>query len=229
MLNLAGTPYTDNGHSSMLAYEIEDSGYDQLHVWRLHWEELIDFPLGTYRFHIEGHSYDGAGTQAYSLDSGPFELQPSTRMVIHNASLTESEVVLGLSYASGPTNDDGQSAFEELKATGFLHHAGDVPPTLPFPVPTDGSVTVNVSITPTSGTPVELPATVVETRGSMPYRYVSARDSEGVESTAERSIATGIVTLEQAVYEGAGSYHLEVQVQDSLGNSGSLSQDLNVE
>ncbi|MBW2699254.1 MAG: neutral/alkaline non-lysosomal ceramidase N-terminal domain-containing protein [Deltaproteobacteria bacterium] len=229
VLNLAGTPYSDDGHSTMLTYELENSDYDPPHIWQLQWEEHLDFPLGTYRLHIEGHYFDGTGTQGYSLDSSPFELLPSTHMILHNLQLQQSGLTGSVSYAPGLTNDDGESTFEGLASSSFLHRSARVPPYLPHPVPADGSVSVQASLTPPSGSPVDLTAGTVDADGQVAYTYVNARDGEGTESTAQRNIPTGNFTLNHSQYEGAGHYSLQVQVTDAHGNSGTLAQGFDLQ
>lgn len=49
-------------------------------VWVVRWEELRDFPAGTYRFAVEGHYKDNAGRTSYTTESREFELVPSDKL-----------------------------------------------------------------------------------------------------------------------------------------------------
>ncbi|MBN2495017.1 MAG: neutral/alkaline non-lysosomal ceramidase N-terminal domain-containing protein [Deltaproteobacteria bacterium] len=224
--NAAGVVYSDNGHSTMLWYL---GDYDLDHSWKLAWEEHIDFPTGRYRIHIDGHFFDGAGVQPYSLDSAPFDLLPSSRMPIAGVVLDASQLSGAVLYPAGPTNDDGQSAFDGLAARGFLRHTAEAPPQMPWPVPADGSVTVTARIQPPSGEPVDCDAMSAAARVRVDYTYVNARDGQGGESQAVHNLAATGFEGAHGAYAGPGLYSLEISAADPHGNTGSARVELELD
>lgn len=223
--NTAGVPYTDNGFETMLWYR---GDYQTDHTWELSWEERLDFPAGHYRIRVEGHAYDGTTTSAYQVLSSEFDFVPCSRMVITGLRLQTDSVSGTVLYPAGPTTDDGSTAFSDLAPRGFLHHNGRVPPTMPWPVPVDGTVTVQVTIQPPSGEPVVLEDIPVDSTGTIEYTYVSSRDTEGAETTASRTLPASDFEASHAAYQGGGAYTLNVTATDAHGNTGTASTQVDL-
>ena len=223
--NNAGVIYSDDGYTTITFYR---GDYDSDHTWELHWEEKLDFPTGRYRIHIEGHYYDGQQVQSYQLDSRPFDFVPCSRLLVLGVQMDENDISAAVMYPPGPTNDDGQNPFSQLEPLGVLRHTGLVPPTMPWPVPADGTVTVTVSIQPPSGDAVQLGPLAVDGSGQVEYHYVSSRDAQGQESTATASLPASLFTAAHGAWRGAGQYQLTVTASDSHGNGGSSTLTLDL-
>ncbi len=226
VINAAGTPYTDDLHSSMLWYR---GDYEADHTWELEWEEDIDFPAGTYRLHIDGHFYDGGGTETYTADSTAFELTPSTRLVLTDLALAGDQVSGAVLYPAGPTTDDGSSAFSGLESTGYLRHTGRVAAHLPYPVPVDGSVTVDVGIEPPAGPAIQVEDIPVDNEGQAPVTLVVARDEQGQESTEVQALTAGRFQATHAAGSAPGTYALTVTATDAFGNTGQTTVQIEVQ
>ncbi|MBW1810714.1 MAG: hypothetical protein JRJ87_21155 [Deltaproteobacteria bacterium] len=216
--NIAGEIVSDDGFSTLTLYH---GDYESDHTWEITWEEAVAFPAGRYRIHIDGHYFDGSGTQSYQVNSQAIDFGPSTRLIVYGISLTNDKISGTVHYPAGPTNDDGESAFASLKATGYLLHSGLVPPEMPWPLPTDGSATVDIVIQPPTGDPVNLNDVAIDQSGQIDYVYVASRDNEGTQTTSSRNIPSSGFETNQAAYQGAGSYTVTVTATDANSNSGS--------
>ncbi len=224
--NAAGTPYSCDLHSSMIWYL---GDYEADHTWELSWEEKIDFPAGTYRIRVDGNFHDGGGTQEYTATSSTFEFKPSTRLVVTGIEFNGDQVSGVVFYPNGPTTDDGVSEFDELEPLGYLHHTGVVPPFMPYPVPTDGSVVVDVSIEPPSGPPaLEMTGVPVDTSGQFDYAYVRSRDAEGVESFDQRTLPSSHFSATPGDVSAPGTYSVTVTATDGHGNTGGATVQIEV-
>lgn len=223
--NTAGVEYSDNGFETMLWYR---GDYADDHTWELSWEERLDFPAGRYRIRVEGHAFDGSDTAPYQVLSGAFDFVPSSRMVITGLALTPDSVSGSVLYPPGPTTDDGSSAFSGLAPLGFLHHDGRVPATMPWPAPADGTVTVDVTIQPPAGDPVVIEDVPVDASGEVDYRYVTARDTQGTETTANTTLPAAQFEVGHQTHQGAGSYTLTVTATDAHGNTGTATTQIDL-
>ena len=226
VVNAAGSAYTCDLHSSMLWYL---GDYDLDHSWMLEWEEGLTFPLGTYRLRIDGHYFDGSGTQTYQTTSQAFDFQASSRMVVSDLQLAGDQISGTVRYPAGPTNDDGVSEFENLKPSGYLFHSSEVPPNMPFPTPADGSVTVDASITPPNGGAVSVEDLPASGQAVSTYSYVSARDDQGVESTSQADLPGTTFSGTHAAGSAAGTYNVTATVSDAHGNTGSAEVQIQVQ
>lgn len=110
-------------------------------VWSVYWEELKDFPLGTYRFRVNGHylAEEGGDRQPYETFSEPFELIPSQALIIDELEFSDqSTITFRLSYP--PANQLGTvgSGNDPTMPTGsFRMHHRQVASGLPIPVEAD--------------------------------------------------------------------------------------------
>jgi hypothetical protein len=224
VVNAAGVPYTDLYHSSMIRYL---GNYEADHTWQLTWEERLDFPLGRYRLRVDGHFWNGGARQPYDLTSKAFDLQANTRLRVEGLRVRGGVVEGVVFYPAGPTTDDGASAFASLAPRGYLHHTNRVPAEFPWPVPTDGSVRVAVQATPVAGGPaLEVADVPVLTGGQFELRYVSTRNTAGVEGFATRSLPSSGFSADLGQDLSGQELDLTVTVQDAHGNLGSLAARL---
>ena len=180
--------------------------------WVVRWEELQDFPRGTYRFRIDGHYQNDAGERvAYDLTSDPIEFSGTDEIIVTPVA-TESGVTGTIGFPpevrgqfQGPASDPG-------RATGNFRMRHPMVPTGSQP-PVTALTTDDVTI--------ELVNDAGTTMGSV----------ESITTTAE-SVGghSGVpVTRFAAVWSStvaAGTYTLNVTVEDALGNTGTYSEEV---
>ncbi|NMB75756.1 MAG: hypothetical protein GYA21_11585 [Myxococcales bacterium] len=224
--NRAGEIYSDDGHTTMTWYR---GNYQDDHTWEISWEEGVSFAPGTYRIRIEGRYQDPQGVKPYTTFSGPIEVTASSRLWVNAPTLDNTNVSATVFYPPAPTNDDGHSAFSELRATGFLRHNGLVPAHLPWPVPVDGSVKARVTIQPPSGDAVVLTDLPIDSSVNADVSYVSSRSSTGEESRRTVALPASAFSAAHGAYRGAGTYQVTVEVQDAFGNHGTASKSITLE
>ena len=95
-MTAAHRPYTNREALMMTRLRQRGRTYD----WVVRWEELKDFPLGNYRFRINGHyqeSEGAGGRMPYEAFTSEFELVPTDGVVITGTAST-SEVSGTLGY-----------------------------------------------------------------------------------------------------------------------------------
>jgi len=66
-------PYTDRNFRMVLTY---DGKWRTEHTWWIAWEELADFPAGTYRLRVAGRHWTGEAAEEYEATSRAFEVLP---------------------------------------------------------------------------------------------------------------------------------------------------------
>ena len=71
-------PYDNRAFRFMTRIREGDDGWE----WVVRWEELKDFPLGRYRFVVDGHYLDGTERKPYQITSREFELTANTSVVV---------------------------------------------------------------------------------------------------------------------------------------------------
>lgn len=69
------------------------------HVWSLEFEPSLDWPLGEYRFRVAG-----TGGSDYALESAPFTVAASRRLVLGAPQREGDSVAVTLAYTPRPTN-----------------------------------------------------------------------------------------------------------------------------
>lgn len=225
VLNAAGTPYSGDLYSSMLWYR---GDYEADHTWELEWEEGLAFSTGSYRLRIDGHFYDGGGTQPYTATSAAFDFQPSDRLLIADVAIAGDQLSAAVLYPPAPTNDDGQSAFAELRPVSYLRYTGRTAPQLPHPVAADGTVTVDASIRPPVGEPVLIEDIAVAAEGQASVPIVTARDAEGQETVENHDLTAGLISTAHGAGDAAGSYTVELTATDAHGNTGQASFEIDL-
>jgi len=178
--------------------------------WVARWEELADFPAGTYRFHVEGHHLvepGTAGRRAYALDSTPFVLEPISTLRI-TAALDGATIRGTLSYPPGATLQDSPTNTDRGGLGGHyrLRHP-EVPVNLPAPVePVLDVVEAGVVVQVMGQTLIGMTlSTALETMGGLgnvPVTHFAVPLPAGLAS---------------------GEHQVTVDVTDLHGNTGTLS------
>ncbi len=117
--------------------------------WVVYWEELADFPVGTYRFQIRGQHLD-ASTDAredYTATTDAFELIPSTQLQIGELEAVDAQTLsfrLSLPAADELTTVGGAGDRGQLSGSYRMHHRA-TPTGAPIPVDIDAG-TIDVDI-----------------------------------------------------------------------------------
>lgn len=77
IIRVNGRPYTNRE----MLFKTRKRFQDDVWQWAVRWEELHDFPLGTYRFRVEGHAFttenDRSSRVPYQVTSRTFTLEPT--------------------------------------------------------------------------------------------------------------------------------------------------------
>ncbi len=112
-----GLVYDNSLYDTVTIYR---GDYDTDHTWEIEWELPFDAPLGTYRVHLAGRTFDGSAAVPYDVVSADtFELVPAT-LAVREVQVDGAAVHVEVTYPDGPTNDDGETPFEALSTRGHL-------------------------------------------------------------------------------------------------------------
>ncbi len=241
VLRPSGMVYDDRFYEINLAFANESFALpnkpdaDTNNYWTAEWEETYSFPLGTYRFRVEGRYYNGStesfdgetGVETYSFVSDAFDLlpigfdiQPPAESTA-NVDLTAGTISGSIRYLPPMSNDDGVSAFDGRRNRAFLMHTEEVGSYCgPRPPADPAKTTVAIDILKASDESlVDTIDTVTlsEAENGKVY-YVNKRDEGGVETLASWN---GPLTLFSADLPDlmGGDYLARVSVTDEYGNS----------
>lgn len=207
-------PYT-NREPVMLTRLRHKNGHPE---WVVRWEELRDFPAGTYRFKVTGHHETDERT-SYTVESRTFEVKASEDLRL-TTSFGGGAIAGTLGYPPARSISYEGTDADPGKVTGnFRLRDPDVPPgaAVPLEIGSDASAS-----------DVEI---VVEQGGSEVARYSGSEISLGSEAR-ERGGKSGVPTTTFSARAGgdlsAGSYDVTVTVTDTHGNSGTHTTTINV-
>lgn len=136
--------------------------------WVVRWEELKDFPAGTYRFRVDGHyattENDRASRTPYQVHSEPFTLVPTDTIAVDAArdgnTLTATVTYPGYERLTARRSFDSETGFiDSAVLTGhFRLRDPDSGPGVPVPLRAgrdlDPEDAASVTVTTASGDPV---------------------------------------------------------------------------
>lgn len=215
-------PYDDSGHRMIMEFAQIKSSFH----YSFAFEELEDFPLGTYRFRVEGTQWDGNKRVAYTVETDAFEILPSQALKFWNVSLTTDAITGWVSYPTA-TNDDGKSAFR-LEPSGHRLRSPLVSWRVGPPLPEKQPVDMTIVIAQNGNTVMDVKATQLNQFQVTKQDVVESRDDKGNESKrAIDALASGFqLPLPQKLT--AGTYDVTLSIKDIHGNTGSWSQKLTV-
>ncbi|MFB6264368.1 MAG: neutral/alkaline non-lysosomal ceramidase N-terminal domain-containing protein [Bradymonadaceae bacterium] len=209
----AHRPY-DNRSPVMLTWRRRTNGEWR---WFVYWEELRDFPAGTYRFRVEGHQ--GENREAYELTSSPFELSPSDDLQL-SASRDGDKLVGTLGYPAGESLDIGNDSHPAVPTGHFRLRDRHVPPDVIAP--------------PVIGTDVDTESIEAKIRRSGTVVRTIAGDA--VSLTRETATVGGQKGVPRTRYAvelpddlSAGSYTVRLTVEDTHGNRGQTTVSLDIQ
>ena len=195
----------DNRQFTMLTRLRE---HDDGPEWVVYWEELHDFPTGTYRFHIEGHHLedDGGEPVGYQTTTDPFELVGTDQLIIDDMELTEpDELTFRVAY---PPAEELSISGSGTPSGSYRMHDRHTPTGAPIAVDADDVDELNVEVAH-PGQPIDVADVSTTTDGESVDGY------DGVPTTR--------VTVE---LDGSVSDELDVSVDvsDIHTNSGAASE-----
>ncbi|MEE2644839.1 MAG: hypothetical protein VYD19_07885 [Myxococcota bacterium] len=216
----SGLPLDDSGFHSLLIYEGDFEGNQR---WSTRWELPFSLPIGEYRLCARGESGLSHATDAltgYEV-CGEAATVEAVPLVVHEQRLEAGRLTVNLGYPQGPSNDDGQSAFERLAPSGhWLRH--EVEATLPESLrryalllnpPVTGPLTLR-----RADDALTAPLILTPTLSAAHPRLVLSRSPEGVERE-ERVNAWIGGALEVDLSALGLAFGDRLQIEDAWGNS----------
>jgi hypothetical protein len=181
--------------------------------WIVRWEELHDFPLGRYRFRINGHHFDGTARLPYELFSRTFALQPMDDLSVTVTSRGDRQATGILHYPVA----ERMEFLERSRDRGYVEGhfrtrhplvpTGDVAPIEDLEFLLDGGATFTVRA---GG------STVDPELWDLTIQAVEERQGRRVIPRTQF-----VLTLEPGA--PAGPWDISVQLEDPYGNSGTAS------
>jgi hypothetical protein len=206
--------YTNRENRMLTRVREHEDGWE----WVVYWEELADFPAGTYRFRVNGHHMDGGSRTEYETTSRAFEIVGNDALHIEVAQASGSisgrlgyPASEGLEYL-GDNDDEG------AVSGNFRMRHPYVPTGFNAPLTAGEDVTasdVSIVIQDSSGNTVaevdSADITLETADGS-----VGGRDDVPV-TTFSAPTPSGVPS---------GDHDVVVTVTDAYGNTGTLTQTL---
>lgn len=186
-----------------------------LYEWVVRWEELGEFPTGTYRLRVRGNVLTAAETiEPYELTSAPFDMVPSSALVAEFSGLEDTSAVVHIGYPRD----------ERMRFSSFANDPGEVTgnyrmrhPLVPngFPAPLAETVTAEVEVTVGGDAVFVLDAE--DLRVQTRFEQVDGRDG-----TPQSYL------LFDTEVVGAGTHTATVRLEDAAGNIGETSFEFTV-
>lgn len=236
--------YDDTYYEMRLDYENEKISFpnkpdaDPRNYWTLSWEEYYDFPLGSYRFRVEGNYYNGptdsfdgeTGVEAYVFHSEAFDVLPAAFDV--QSFVSDGNTMSGSLRYNHPINrNDGVSDFSNAKGIGLLLHSTEVNGYVGKRVLVDEVAEFSVTVQEKAGergrgVVIEKDDVTFADDTSGTVYWVSSR-TEAVEATSSMNakLTTFSLTLPTLT---SGLYTATVAIEDAYGNAGSVDFDFTV-
>ena len=190
-------------------------------------EELENFPTGTYRFRIEGTKWDGSKRIPYKSETKPFEVVPSEDLRVRQVILAKDKITGWVMYPPA-TNDDGKSRFDSIKQRGHRLRSTIVHRNIGTPLPEKGKTVVSITISQGGKDIEKLSAEKLNLHKVITHRVVKSRDDKGVEKYQnQQGLGSGFeLKLKQALKPG--KYQVKIEVTDPHQNTGKWTKELEV-
>ena len=186
--------------------------------WVIHWEELHDFPAGTYRFRVDGHHMNSSSERVeYQVTSDPFDLAPNQSLLIE-LDQQSGQISGRLAYPAATGLDfDGSSDDPGNVDGNFRMRHPRVPTGVAPPLVVDDDVaTDDITIEFRSGGSL-----VAEVD---PANLTLTTDGESLGGQDDVPVTRFSAPLPSGV--GSGDYEVTVSVEDAHGNTGTTSQTM---
>ena len=184
--------------------------------WVVRWEELKSFPVGEYRFVVQGHYQDAEGRKPYTLTEA-FTLAPSTGIEFEAQPGADGSAIVGRVKYPRADQLDVVTTPEDPGAMTGTYRLPDLR------VPSNASPPV----VRTDGAPQPMTATFTQdgaTVAVIDVADLSVAD-ETVQGRANVPVSRFSVPLEGV---DSGDYKVELSIVDQWGNTGSQTFDVTV-
>ncbi|RJO65959.1 MAG: hypothetical protein C4523_14485 [Myxococcales bacterium] len=200
---------------------------DRNNYWKVTWEERPDFPLGAYRFRVEGRYYDADGgefnesnAKPYTIYSDPFEFLPAS-IEVQDVKAADGELSGSVRYHRPVSNDTGDNAFEAVNSVALLLYSMDVEPEVGPQVLHEEVLAFTIELFDVGDNPIEDPVTDIQWEDKLGTVYfVAARDAEGVETMGAKDGRPITAFTGKLPALEAGTYKARITVTDINDNTG---------
>ena len=247
----AGRRYDDQYYSIMSYWEnpAQNDPFchdcEDVNHWYITFEERKDFPLGDYRFKIEGHYYDGStsvfersGVKEYTAYTDAFAIMPLDNVTFIDVTVDQGVVSGSMSYPGAVSTDPGYpEPFEKLTTKSIVLHNTVTPPYIGDALAADDTTVMTMTLTPAAGgDAIDLTAPVISA-GEMVRNVVASRsvDPESSDVTETLNNLDGklwpVTNFTGNLPDDltAGEYTLDIAVTDVWGNTGAYQTTITVE
>ncbi len=216
--------YDDTDHRMYFEYKESNGSY----LYTFYFEELWDFPTGTYRFRIEGRKWDGQKIVPYQLTTEPFEIVPTDKIDIWQITLRKDRIQVWLSYPRC-TNDDGKNQFDKLEPCGHRLRSAKVSWMVGPPLEPGNSVdSLQIEIYRGGNKINAISARALNKTEVKKVKVVIKRDINKKEYYKEISIPAVGFEYKFKKALPSGNYRIKVKVKDLYGNTGAAEKTANL-
>ena len=212
--------YDDSGHRMIMSWKKIRSSFHYSYFF----EELESFPVGIYRFRVEGTSWDGDKRVPYKLETDSFAIIPSDKLKIWGVSYKGQSIEGWVSYPAG-TNDDGKSGFL-LAPAGHRLRSPLVTWRVGPPLPDKQPVALKITFSQAGKKVAEVTAKELNQRKKMSQTIIASRDDKGMEKTQKIVALSSGFKLQTKTRLPAGTYDVSITITDVYNNTGSWTQKL---
>ena len=189
------------------------------YLYTYFFEELQDFPTGTYRFRIEGQKWDGQKKVPYTAQTDPFEIVPTDQLWIRDLKLTDKAITGRISFPPG-TTDDGKSPFPKIETIGHRLRSPLVHRDVGPPLPEKSEVLLKITIAQGGKTLETLETKALNVHKTANVRVVTSRAKDGSEKTRNQSALISGFDLKLKAPLKPGTYQISVEIKGPHGNTG---------
>ncbi len=197
------------------------------YIYTFYFEELENFPLGTYRFHIVGRQWKDKKIVPYELDTDEFEIIPSDRLKFYDLKLKKDSLEAKVAYPPG-TNDDGKTPFVKLQRSHLVHSTLVHPEVAP-PLPEGAKVKISIELFKEGKKVASYEVHKLAIRKEAMVKVVTYRAKDGKEKTRAQKALTSGFLLKFPKPLAAGNYAIKMKIVGPYGNTGSFeAKDLKV-
>ncbi|TNE46434.1 MAG: hypothetical protein EP343_22765 [Deltaproteobacteria bacterium] len=215
-------PYDDSGFRMIMTFKAVKEDF----MYTFYFEELENFPTGTYRFRVDGTQWDGSKRVAYKVETDAFEIVPSDQLRVWNVTFDGENVEGWISYPSA-TNDDGKSAFR-LEPSGFRLRSPLVTWRVGPPLRENDKVELTITFSQGGNEVAKVTATELNQRKVVKQEVVENRKDDGAETKKTYDALASGFKLKTDSKLAAGEYDVTITIKDSFGNTGSWTKKMTV-
>lgn len=221
-----GAIYDDHGFEMMVEYRGSCSRSSCTdHAWAVIWEERRDFPIGRYRFRVEGKAQQSGRMGAYRVESTAFALGPSRKLNVYDLHVTGGQIEGRIAdppvvtfLAQGDRRVADNSGAHLLQSTLVPSYIG-------APISELELLGVSGTIRRSAGPTAPITASIRSTTVLEPRRRIVAYDSGGAPEWQAAGVRpTSKILIDSPVLADgpAGDYQVELTIADRFGNSGTI-------